>query len=232
MRGPRGYAQLFRNLQKNHEYQKINSANVSELVMNHFEYWSDKNHINVEIFIKTLTLLNNKPSVIIETGTSAWGTDSTRLWDSYVRKYGGSVLSCDIRPEARKQLTGQLSKNTKCYLDDSVNFLHKYKNLKADLYFLDSFDVDENNPFPSAEHGLREFMAIEESFKVGSLVLIDDTPSRLRFETMPHSSVGSKKFIEDYGISPGKGALILKYLDKHFKYQVLCHDYALLVRIL
>lgn len=232
MRGPRGYAQLIRNLLKNHEYQKIYSENVNELVRNHFKYWSEINHINVEIFIKTLTLLRNKPSVIIETGTSAWGTDSTRLWDSYVRKYGGSVLSCDIRPEAKKQLTGQLSKKTKCYLDDSVNFLHKYKTLKADLYFLDSFDVDENNPLPSAEHGLKEFMAIEESFKAGSLVLIDDTPSKLRFETISNSSVGSKKFIEEYGMIPGKGAFILKYLDKHFKYQVLCHDYAILIRIL
>lgn len=52
IRGPRGYLNLYRNLQKNLDYQKVMSINVKELIDNHFMYWSSADHINKEGFKK------------------------------------------------------------------------------------------------------------------------------------------------------------------------------------
>jgi len=232
MRGPRGYLNLYKNIYKNYNYQKESTTNVIELVDNHFKYWSDPNHINREGFEKALDALEEKPSIIVETGTSAWGTDSTRLWDSYIRKFGGQLLTCDIRLEPKKQLNHQLSKNTNCFVGDSVDFLHKIKEFKGDLYYLDSFDLDLNEPFPSAEHGLKEFMAILDNLTTGTLLLIDDTPSNELIKQMGELSSGSIAFLKKFGVNPGKGAFIKKYLENNLNFQLIYHHYSYLVKIL
>ena len=66
---------------------------------------------------------NTKTATDVETGTSAWGTDSTRLWDNYVTHYGGSFHSVDIRSEPARRLKGQVGKRTRLVTSDSVNFL-------------------------------------------------------------------------------------------------------------
>ena len=42
------------------------------------------------------------------------------------------------------------------------------------LLFLDSWDLNLYNPFPSAVHTLREFLAMEDKMLVGSIIIIDD----------------------------------------------------------
>jgi hypothetical protein len=231
IRGPRGYLNLYRNLRKNLNYQKVVSINVNELIDNHFMYWSSADHINREGFRKALEGLMEKPSVIIETGTSAWGADSTRLWDSYIRKFGGNLLTCDIRSEPRKQLSGQLSKNSKCIVGDSVAFLRKTR-FKADLYYLDSFDLDLVDPLPSAEHGFKEFMAIKDKFTSGTLLLVDDTPSNEFLTEFKQLPMGSVNFAQKYGVNAGKGAFIKQYIERNFNFELIHHDYSYLVRIL
>jgi hypothetical protein len=111
MRGPRGYFDEIKLLARNYRYQKLHVSNIEDLIQNHFSTWSEPDHLNRQIFYLALSALAGAPARIIETGTSAWGTDSTRLWDSYIRKFGGSFTSVDIRPEASQRLKWQLSKN-------------------------------------------------------------------------------------------------------------------------
>jgi len=232
MRGPRGYITLAKLLIKNYKFQKKQASDVNQLSWNHFNTWSEPNHLNREIFEQALMLLAGKPARIIETGTSAWGTDSTRLWDSYIRKYGGSFSSVDIRREASQRLKWQLSKSSHLIVNDSVEFLKHEQDQPADLYFLDSWDLDLSDPLPSAEHGLKEYLEIEPHLKAGTLLLIDDTPCESRLGDLKSLPMNSTKFIDRYKQLPGKGAFICQELEKLFEFEVIFHDYALLIRIL
>jgi hypothetical protein len=61
----------------------------------------------------------------------------------------------------------------KHYLQDSVEFLENTKVI-PNLIHLDSWDLNLLNPFPSALHGWREFIAIEDKMPIGSVIIIDD----------------------------------------------------------
>jgi hypothetical protein len=196
--------------------------------------WSELNHINRIGLTTALNLLKKKPAVIVETGTSAWGTDSTRLWDSYVKSFGGKFFSVDIRSEPR-QLLGDLGPLSFLYVDDSVNFLNNFKHYsqsKIDLVYLDSFDIDWKNPFPAMQHGLKEFEAVEKYLKIGSIVVIDDTPVNQSF--IPESEGNLATSIKTkLGVYPGKGALVLAMIKlQPEKYKVIYHNYNLVFEIL
>ena len=209
-------------------YFLIKSKNLS-ITEAHFNFWSDPNHLNRKIFETTIIEMGFKPTVIVETGTAAWGTNSTRLWDAYIRKYGGSLVTIDLRSEPSAQLAGQLSKISKCEVSDSVTFLEKNQHINADLYFLDSWDVDWSKPHESALHGKAEFAAISDRLNTGALVLIDDTPISKRFIPEDFHSQ-AESYYDDYKVWPGKGALVLKEILETDKYEVICHEYALLFR--
>jgi hypothetical protein len=202
--------------------------NVS-LVDAHFRYWSSPSHVNRRAFQVTMDKLGGYPANVIETGSSAWGTNSTRFWDSYIRSFGGSLVTVDIRPDASKRLLGQLSKNSKCIVSDSVSYLTGLDATETDLYFLDSWDVDWANPEGAANHGLAEFKAIRHSLKPGALVLIDDTPASLDYIGIEFHDF-SRSYLRTYGVLPGKGALVLKMVQNSDDYEILLHEYALLFR--
>jgi hypothetical protein len=209
----------------------LHASNIEDLIQNHFSTWSEPDHLNREIFYLALSALAGAPARIIETGTSAWGTDSTRLWDSYIRVFGGSLNSVDIRREASRRLKWQLSKKSCLLVNDSVDFLSNESNQPADLYYLDSWDLDLSNPLPSAQHCLREFIAIAPFLKTGTLILIDDTPCALRIGEIQKLPPKAIEFIEKYNTLPGKGAFICQELNRKFEFETLLHDYALLVRV-
>ena len=73
-------------------------------------------HPNKAIFIRTLSEFGHLPLQVVETGTSAWGADSTRLWDEYVRIAGGLVLTVDIRPDPSLLLQNKVSKSTESFV--------------------------------------------------------------------------------------------------------------------
>jgi hypothetical protein len=56
---------------------------------------------------------------------------------------------------------------------DSIAFLNEIDFI-PNLLFLDSWDLNLYNPFPSAVHTLREFLAMEDKMLVGSIIIIDD----------------------------------------------------------
>ena len=124
---------------------------------------------------------------IIETGT-VHGTHSnirkrmaegysTVLFSEFVKEHNGKVLSIDINAE-HCEISRKLCNNSvqvDIITDDSVEYLWKFKpSHPIDLVYLDSFDLDANNPHPSAFHHIKEFLAIERHLQNGALIVVDD----------------------------------------------------------
>jgi hypothetical protein len=171
-----------------------------------------------------------KPNLIVETGSSAWGVQSSQLFDSFVQSFGGRFATVDNRQEASDQLQGKLGEQSQTFVDDSVNFLNQFQlplGYEAiSLLYLDSYDLDVDAPWPSMNHGLEEFKAAQRLLAPGSLVLIDDTPidPSLWGWTGP-----AWEFFYKHGFVPGKGALVLQSSLMR-DYKVLYHHYSVLLR--
>jgi hypothetical protein len=164
-------------------------------------------------------LFENKNSnfQIIETGTvrnpNNWKDgNSGFLFSELVKTHNGFVRSVDINQEAvdtANQFIDQ--KYYKSFCSDSVAWLASLEDLNTvDLFYLDSYDVRWLDDRDSAEHHLKEFLAIEPHLKSGAIVAIDDN-SRLL----------------DSGRRTGKGRCIVEYLESksilpiYDKYQII-----------
>lgn len=200
------------------------------LVTAHLLRSGNPGHPNKRAFGVVLKNFNGVPLNIVETGTSAWGADSTRLWDEYVRNSGGRVRSVDLRPDPSMHLCGKLSKNTELSIGDSVEFLQSlYDNKESvDLIYLDSYDVDWENPEPAELHGEAEFKIAMELVRIGGIILIDDTPTsaaaiRVGIHMNERMSGGSQAI-------RGKGAKALQLVETNPHFSVVYHDYAVAIR--
>ncbi len=200
------------------------------LVTAHLLRSGNPGHPNKKAFENVLRNFSGVPLNIVETGTSAWGADSTRLWDEYVRNSGGRVRSVDLRPDPSMRLSGKLSKNTELSIGDSVEFLQSlYDNKESvDLIYLDSYDVDWENPEPAELHGEAEFKIAMELVRVGGIILINDTPT-------PGAAfrVGVRMNDAVLGGSPsirGKGAKAFQLVEANPNFSILYHDYAVAIR--
>lgn len=172
-----------------------------------------------------IKILNGKPARILETGTSAWGTDSTRLWDRYIQQYGGELISIDTRREPANRLKKHINKRTTLLIGDSIKVLEQIKT-NFDLYFFDSYDLDLNDPEPAANHGYSEYIQIKPRLKTGDIVFIDDTPAKI--DNLPQNS---KEFLDRYKLVPGKGAFVIPDLLKSFEIDVIHHEYSFIAVI-
>ena len=197
------------------------------LVFAHLLRSGNPGHPNTKAFIKVLQNFDGGALRIVETGTSAWGADSTRLWDEYVRYAGGEVKSVDIRPDPSVELRGKLSKNTQLTVGDSIEFLKGLtgKPATVDLIYLDSIDVDGGNPEPAENHGEAEFKIAMTLVRVGGIILIDDTPTA--------SALLRNRILLNVELNPslqtvrGKGARVLWSIENNPNFSIYYHDYAL-----
>jgi cephalosporin hydroxylase len=203
----------------------------AQLVDEHFVARSLANHVNHASMRDTIELLHERPSLILETGSSAWGPDSSRLFDGYVACFGGEFATVDKRIAPLLRLRRDLGPRSRCVCDDSVRFLRAWAadnpGRKVDLVYLDSFDLDPVAPTAAAIHALMEFEAIRPALGAGSLLLVDDTPASVEFFPAPQRPM-IRRFVERTGLVPGKGMLIDVYLRNdptvlkiHHAYQVL-----------
>lgn len=186
-----------------------------DLVELHFRFWSDVNHPVKENFI---TILNSISlgGCILETGSAAWGTQSTRLFDSFVKKFGGSFVSVDIRREPKSYLKFQISGRTSMIIGDSVEYLTFPQPEvfgKLDFVYLDSMDVDSNHPWECANHAMLELGAVLPHLREGAIVLIDDTP-KFDEEEVENLKGESAEFLMSTGELPGKGSLICSEIKR------------------
>jgi hypothetical protein len=205
-------------------------CDVDDIIEQHFDAISDVDHASRATMSKALRSLAGRPAYIIETGTAAWGTQSTLLFFSYVRRFGGQVITIDTRVQPALKTLTLTSKSVKYLVGDSLKVLNR-KRVKAflrsaDLIYLDSWDVDLNEPEPSARHGLQEFLAVSPYLKSGALILIDDTPRDQAVWGVQTEAM--RKFEGAWGVPIGKGAFILKFLKGSRLYGVLMHEYQVL----
>jgi hypothetical protein len=155
-------------------------------------------------------LANNNPQYkIIETGTlrnpGNWKDgQSAQLFTEFVDCYSGSVRSVDIDARAVDTANSAIqSKNFKSHCSDSVAFLKQQTDLhEVDLFYLDSWDVKWENDSDSAEHHLKEFLAIEPHLKSGAVVAIDDNSRLLTDNRRTGKGRRIVEYLEQKGIKP------------------------------
>lgn len=141
--------------------------------------------------------------IIIETGTMRsfgnWGDgQSTLLWDKFLEyKEQGSCISIDISDDNISTASRHV-RNVTLLVGDSVKVLSQLGSVgAADLIYLDSYDLDQSNPMPSALHHLMELTAIYGRLRSGCMVVVDDC---LSDECGKHMLV--KKLFTAIGVSP------------------------------
>jgi hypothetical protein len=220
-------------------FQNLNDKNCSfngkEYVMFGDNFIS-KHHIcypTFKLFFKHLTEI--KEPNIIETGSSAYGTNSSYLFNEYVRKFGGRFWTVDINKETVDTVRSFLCPASSVTEMDSVDFLKKWVNenqLSNVNVYLDSYDLDWYNPQPSGIHGLNEFLAIKPVLQKDSYLLIDDTP--VNTEWINDRGDFYNNFSEfkknNHNLPmPGKGMYIID-ICKNFNVKILEQKYQLLYK--
>ena len=153
------------------------------------------------------------PCTIIETGCvrqDGWiDGRATVLFDRFVQICGGRVISVDNDGAKCRYARTQVSGQTTIFDDDSVSFLFRYARehpASVDLLYLDSYDVDWNDPHPSAMHHFKELCAAMPALKPGSLVVVDDHMDadgrigKSKYIVPFMYNIAARKFIEGYQI--------------------------------
>ncbi len=193
-------------------------------------------HINYFTFRKFFEILKSfdKPN-IIETGTSCWSTTaSSRLFDTYINKYGGTFNTVDIVQYTIARAKVELTNPASAHLGDSFEFIQGI-DYKVDAAYLDSYDIDWLNYEPSAQHGRKEFEALLPKLSDRAIVLIDDTPSCPTFLPWRGDTYETVKDLNEItGVMPGKGMYAIDVLNENkdkYTWNVVLHQYQLLLEI-
>ena len=154
---------------------------------------------------RCLTL--DRPALIVETGSlrqpGNWAGDgqSTILWREFSCVHPCELHTVDLDPEAAKvvrELCGD-GEDLHVHTGDSVAFLYEMAKgdnpPQIDMLYLDSFDFDIDDPFPSAFHHIKELIAARPCLRKGSIIAIDDN------------------FILPDGKMTGKGYLAIQWFE-------------------
>lgn len=191
-------------------------------------------HLNYLTFKELFKqMINIKEPIILESGIASAGTNSTYLFNEYIKKYGGKFWSVDINKQLVDHHSNNMCPASTLVCNDSVSFFKEWvkENKKADVIYLDSYDLDWYNPQPAAIHGLNEYLALNPVLNNGSLLLIDDTPSDpywldtrgdLYNDMIDYYNNNNNKM-------PGKGMYVI---DVYKNAELLMHNYQILYKFL
>jgi hypothetical protein len=167
----------------------------------------------------------DRPVGIVETGCvrqpGNWAGDggSTILFDRYAQAHPGSTVhTVDIDPKATGLCRSCVSACVRIHTGDSVAFLRSLADgaldgpldtplRNLDLLYLDSFDWNPNDSFPSAFHHLKELVAVAPLIRAETLVVVDDSPSSM---VGFFDSKGAFNLVAQPRVD-GKGKLIAEY---------------------
>jgi len=168
-------------------------------------------------FRKIFEYLDTIPGdiTIVETGCTRqpgnWSGDgqSTVLFDHYVQERGtkSHVYSVDINPESVRLCQGLVSPAVSVTAQDSVAWLETLPVNKISLLYLDSFDVDWINWYPSAAHHLKEIAAVRDKITAKTMVVVDDCP---RMGLLTTDTGSQYNIVADQGVG-GKGRLVAEF---------------------
>ena len=153
----------------------------------------------------------------IETGASQNWDDGCvgAFFAKLCQSTSGEFHSVDIYThivEGSKTLYNDLGLETNHYTQDSVEFLED-TDIIPNLVHLDSWDLDLKNPFPSALHGWKEFIAIEDKMPVGSILVIDDNFFKNTWVTWNYLDSGESERIDINYPIVGKGSNIWHFVE-------------------
>mmetsp|Transcript_4438 Transcript_4438/g.7109 ORF Transcript_4438/g.7109 Transcript_4438/m.7109 type:complete len:374 (-) Transcript_4438:116-1237(-) len=112
------------------------------------------------------------------------------------------VFSVDISQRNCMNCQSLVSNTTKVVCRDSVKFLHDFQPT-VDVLYLDSFDLDWNNPHPSALHHIKELCASLKNLKPGSLIIVDDNAQGVGKGVYVRDfmeNIGAQVLFDDYQI--------------------------------
>ena len=161
---------------------------------------------------------NFEKIICIETGASQNKDDGCvgLFFAKLCELTNGEFHSVDIKKDIvskSKELYLNYNLEAKHYIQDSVKFL-KETSIIPNLVHLDSWDLDLKNPFPSALHGWREFIAIENKMPIGSIIVIDDNFFKGTWVEWFSKGFNNKseKITINYPIV-GKGSLIYHFIE-------------------
>tara|TARA_R110002153_G_C13180015_1_gene485000 strand:- start:179 stop:805 length:627 start_codon:yes stop_codon:yes gene_type:complete len=153
---------------------------------------------------------------IIETGTTrrdhghlSFGDDgaSTYIFDQFINFYDGELLSVDINQDNVNYSNSLTSDKTKVFCEDSVKFLWNLpKRQNIDLLYLDSFDIEKENPHPSQLHHIKELCSVIDKLKGGTLIIVDDHDA---FFT--NGEIGKGTYIKEFIKSIGADIIFENY---------------------
>lgn len=145
-----------------------------------------RNNARYQTFEYALRLLEERNArTIVETGTARFGDrefvgdgGSTIIFAEWGKDHGAEFFSIDKSMEniiVSRRATERHVPNYQVYYiySDSIAFLQGF-NREIDFLYLDSFDYDPENPFPSQEHHLKEIVAAYPFLTEKSVVMIDD----------------------------------------------------------
>jgi hypothetical protein len=204
-------------------------------------FGAELTHINYPTF-KALCerLMRLERLAIVETGSSAYGTNSSALFAKIVARCGGSFTTIDINPQATAnaiQLFRALASTERCtaICGDSVSTLRSLGQT-FNVAYLDSYDLTPDHFVQSEQHGLAEFQSLLESRLLDtaeSYILIDDTPRTIEIFASQVDDYYLQKVREHvirYGRLPGKGALVAAAIRRSASFEILSWEYQLLLR--
>lgn len=141
----------------------------------------DRRRPTFELAMRLMSDRNHK--ILVETGTSRYGAENCHndgcstivlaRWALF--NPGMSLDSVDISPRnvATAKFNTRDFSMAKIHCSDSIPFLQSFDK-PIDFLYLDSFDVDTDNPLPSQHHHLKEIIAAYEKLHKDSVVLLDD----------------------------------------------------------
>lgn len=133
-----------------------------------------------DVIFKYLESLNLQYYTICETGCIRsltqfdWQGNFTILANRFVEIHNGIVYTVNIDLEAINLCKSLLHVKATCA--DSVDYLNKLENIDSiNFFYLDSMDINFDNPEPSIQHHYNEFLTIINRKNVGNFYLcIDD----------------------------------------------------------
>ena len=144
-------------------------------------------------------------------GSMAFGDDgcSTYIFDQFINHYDGEINSVDILDVNVQHADAVTSDKTKVFCMDSVKFLWSIPpEKKIDFLYLDSYDIERENPHPSQMHHVKEMCAFSKNLKKGTIVVVDDhdaffTDNKIgkgNYVAEFMKDIGAELLFEDYQI--------------------------------
>ena len=166
---------------------------------------------------------------VLEFGSAGEGFLSTIFFDWHAQRTPkGSVVSIDVSRKPRREYR-LLTKKTLFVVDDALNYIKHLGEPRFDVIYFDSMSIHFENPWPSMLHHFELFLDSFRLLKEDGILVFDDTPSSLDYALSDLDRELMNKFQEINGFLPGKGALVLRELNKHSLKKAF-HEYALVLK--